>query len=414
MKNRNGSYDGLLAPPRLPAGFRVAGEFCGLKSRRPRGGRRPLDLALIVCDERVPAAGVFTTNQFAAAPVAVCREHLDRSGGLARGIVANSGCANAATGREGARRARAVAAAAAGHLGCRPEEILIASTGMIGRPLEHRKVLAALPRAVNALPDGDLEAAARAIMTTDTHHKIRSARATVSGHEVTITGIAKGSGMIHPKMATMLAFIMTDAAVHPWLLKRVLREAVQESFNAITVDGECSTNDTVLMMASGAAGNRSILQAGPADPFFLALRAVCRALAIDIVTDGEGARRILEIEVTGACSRGAADRIARSIANSSLVKTALAGGDPNWGRILSAAGAAGVPFLPSDVSLRVGKVPVVRGGRGTGCNGAALRRLFNSPRVNVRLDVGGGPGRATLWTCDLTREYVEFNSRYSS
>jgi glutamate N-acetyltransferase/amino-acid N-acetyltransferase len=234
---------------------------------------------------------------------------------------------------------------------------------------------------------------------------------------VTLTGIAKGSGMIHPHMATMLAFIMTDATVHPGLLRRLLREAVDGSFNAITVDGDCSTNDTVLLMASGAAGGWTLLQAGRTAPFVDALRAVCRALAIDIVTDGEGARRILEIEVAGARSRGAADRIARSIANSPLVKTALAGGDPNWGRILAAAGAAGVPLRPADVSLSVGDVPVVRCGRGNGGNESedtSLQRLFSAPRVSIRLEVGRGPGRATLWTCDLTREYVDFNTRYTT
>jgi glutamate N-acetyltransferase/amino-acid N-acetyltransferase len=416
MSSRLTPPNGLLTKPRLPAGFHLSGVASGLKSSRRRGAR-PLDLALIVCDEPVPAAGVFTTNQFAAAPVQVCREHLQRSAGFARAIVANSGCANAATGLEGLRRARAVAAAVADRLGCRPEEVLVSSTGIIGQPLSHKKILAALPGASAALGEEGLEATARAIMTTDTRPKIRSAEARVGGRTVTLTGIAKGSGMIHPHMATMLAFIMTDATVHPGLLRRLLREAVDGSFNAITVDGDCSTNDTVLLMASGAAGGWTLLQAGRTAPFVDALRAVCRALAIDIVTDGEGARRILEIEVAGARSRGAADRIARSIANSPLVKTALAGGDPNWGRILAAAGAAGVPLRPADVSLSVGDVPVVRCGRGNGGNESedtSLQRLFSAPRVSIRLEVGRGPGRATLWTCDLTREYVDFNTRYTS
>jgi glutamate N-acetyltransferase/amino-acid N-acetyltransferase len=273
MSGRFSSPNGLLATPRLPAGFRLSGIACGLKSSKARGGARPLDLALIVCDERVPAAGVFTTNQFAAAPVEVCREHLRRSAGLARAIVANSGCANAATGPEGLRRARAVAAAAAGRLGCRPEEVLVSSTGVIGRPLAHTRILKALPRASASLADGNLDAAARAIMTTDTRPKVRSAEAHVGGRTMTVTGIAKGSGMIHPNMATMLAFIMTDATVHPWLLRRLLKEAVDESFNAITVDGDRSTNDTAMLMASGAAGNRALLQAGPTDSFVGALRA---------------------------------------------------------------------------------------------------------------------------------------------
>ncbi len=269
--------------------------------------------------------------------------------------------------------------------------------------------------AARVLSEQGLEAAARAILTTDTRTKIRSAQAEVGGRMVTVTGFAKGSGMIHPRMATMLAFLMTDAAVHPYLLQRLLRDAVQSSFNAISVDGDCSTNDTVLLLASGAAGNHALLQVSRREqPFVDALRAVCRGLALDIVTDGEGARRILEIEVAGARNDLEADRIARSVANSPLVKTALAGGDPNWGRILSAAGAAGVGFLPSQVSLDVGDVPVVRQGCGTGRNGTVLRRLFQAPRVSVRLGVGVGPGRATLWTCDLTRRYIDINAHYTT
>ena len=397
----------------LPRGFRAAGVACGIKKRG--AGEASLDLALIACETRATAAGVFTTNRFAAPPVALCREHLERSLEQSRAIVVNSGCANAATGRQGMARARAVAAAAARLLGCRPEEILVASTGVIGRPLPHDRIMRALPAAARALSEEGLPAAARAILTTDTRPKIRSTRATIGGRAVTVTGIAKGSGMIHPKMATMLAFLMTDAAVHPYLLQRLLRDAVRESFNAISVDGDCSTNDAVLLLASGAAGNRALLQDGKRErPFIEALRSVCRGLALDIVADGEGARRLLAIEVEGARSDGDADRIARAVGNSPLVKTALAGGDPNWGRILSAAGAAGVAFQPSHVSLSIGDLAVVRQGCGTGRDGAALRRLFLAPRVSVRLAVGRGPGRATLWTCDLTRRYVDINARYTT
>ena len=410
-----GTIPGLLRRPRVPRGFRLAGLACGIKVSRDgrRGG--PLDLAVVVCDRRAQVAGLFATNQFAAAPVEVCREHLERSLGLARAVIVNSGCANAATGPEGSRRARAVAAAAARLIGCRPEEILVSSTGVIGRPLPYRKIVNALPRALRVATQDGLRAAARAIMTTDTRPKIRSAEAVLDGRTVTVTGIAKGSGMIHPRMATMLAYILTDAAVHPYLLRRLLRQAVHDSFNAITVDGDSSTNDTVLLLASGAAGNRALLQGGRrGEPLVRALRAVCRALALDIVTDGEGARRILEIAVAGARSDGDADRIARSVANSPLVKTALAGGDPNWGRILSAAGAAGVALRPSQVSLRVGDLAVVRQGCGTGPGGPALRRLFTAPRVSVHLDVGPGPGRAVIWTCDLTRRYVDINASYTT
>ncbi|MBI1950785.1 MAG: bifunctional glutamate N-acetyltransferase/amino-acid acetyltransferase ArgJ [Acidobacteria bacterium] len=439
-----GSHDAglLLRRPRVPQGFRLAGVACGLKSRGGRG--KPLDLALIVSERRAVTAGVFTTNRFAAAPIVVCRDHLERSLGQARGVVVNSGCANAATGAEGEARARAVAAAAARLLRCRPEEILVASTGVIGRPLAHRRIIGALPAALGALANqgtsrragvaaaagppgtsGDpgaagLAAAARAIMTTDTRPKIRCAEAVIDGRTVTLTGFAKGSGMIHPRMATMLAFILTDANVHPRLLDRFLRDAVRDSFNAISVDGDCSTNDTVLLMANAAAGHRALLQAGRhEEPFVRALRAVCRALALDIVTDGEGARRIMEVEVTGAPSGTDADRVARSIANSPLVKTALAGGDPNWGRILSAAGAAGIDFSPARVSMSIGDVPVVRHGRAVPAGGGArndhgLRRLFTTPRVHVRLDLASGAGRAVLWTCDLTRRYIDINAHYTT
>ncbi len=412
----------LLRRPRVPQGFRVAGGACGLK--KPAGGGKPLDLALIVSERRAVTAGVFTTNRFAAAPIVVCRDHLERSLGQARGVVVNSGCANAATGPEGERRARAVAATAARLLRCRPEEILVASTGVIGRPLAYRRIIGALPAALRR-SSGDagtagLAAAARGIMTTDTRPKIRCAEVVIGGRTVTLTGLAKGSGMIHPRLATMLAFILTDANVHPRLLERLLREAVRDSFNAISVDGDCSTNDTVLLLANAAAGHRVLLQTGlHAEPFARALRAVCRALALDIVTDGEGARRIMEIEVTGAPNGTAADRVARSIANSPLVKTALAGGDPNWGRILSAAGAAGIAFSPARVSMNIGDVPVVRRGRAvqpgsTARNGNGLRRLFTTPRVCVRLDLASGPGRAVLWTCDLTRRYIDINAHYTT
>jgi len=404
----------LLVPrARVPTGFRVAGVACGLKARS-RSGKAPLDLAVIVSDRRAWTAGVFTTNRFAAAPIVVCREHLARSLGQARAVVVNSGCANAATGGEGERRARAVAATAARHIGCRSEEVLVASTGVIGRPLLHRRIQNALPRALRVATDQGLADAARAILTTDTRTKVRCARTTIDGRIVTVTGFAKGSGMIHPRMATMLAFFLTDANVHPHLMRRLLRDAVRDSFNAISVDGDCSTNDTVLLMASAAAGHHALLQAGRRErPFIRALRAVCRALALDIVTDGEGARRIMEVEVSGAVSEIAADRVARSIANSPLVKTALAGGDPNWGRILSAAGAAGVPFVPGRVSLSIGDVPVVRRGQGVE-NGHDLRSLFTAPRVSIRLDLASGPGRAVLWTCDLTRRYIEINAHYTT
>jgi glutamate N-acetyltransferase/amino-acid N-acetyltransferase len=407
----------MTTRPILPGGFRAAGLACGLKKIR-RGAPPAPDLMLLAADRRAAAAGLFTTNRFAAPPVTISRGHLEAGPGLARAVVVNSGCANAATGGEGLRRARAIVAGAARLLRCRPEEILVASTGVIGRPLPHRRILAALPRAVVALSRDGLADAAAAILTTDTRVKIRSCRTRINGHAVRITGFAKGSGMIHPQMATLLAFILTDAAVHPWLLRRLLEEAVRDSFNAISVDGDRSTNDTVLLLASGAAGNPTLIQSGRRERHFVeTLGVVCRALALDIVADGEGARRVLEVEVTGAANRRDADRIARAVANSPLVKTALAGGDPNWGRILSAAGSAGVAFDPAAVSLAIGGVPIVRQGRGTAARRPARSApadLFRRRRVALRLGVGRGPGRATLWTCDLTRRYVDINAHYTT
>src|SRR2546427_3392339 len=319
-----------------PQGFRAAGVSAGIKAN---GG---LDLALLVSETPATAAAVFTINRAQAAPVLVSREHLTRSGGVARAVIVNSGCANACTGDEGLQIANTRAADTARLVGCRVEHVLVASPGVIGVALPLDKIRSGLPAALRALGANQGAAAARAIMTTDPFPKEAAARTTIGGRDASVGGMAKGSGMIEPMMATMLAFITTDAAVPQPLLDCALRDAVHDTFNAITVDGEGSTNDTVMLLANGVSG--ATVDAGQYDAFVRALRGVCLELALGIVRGGEGATKLVTVTVTGAASPEEARRAAKAIANSPLVKTAIHGGDPNWGRLIAVAGRAGVEF----------------------------------------------------------------------
>ena len=319
-----------------PRGFTAAGISAGIKANGNA------DLALLVSDTPARAAAVFTTNKVQAAAVLVSREHLARTGGVARAIVVNSGCANACTGDVGMRDARAMAAGTATLVGCPIEQVLVASTGVIGVALPMDKLRSGMPAAFGALGADQGPAAARAIMTTDISPKEAAATISVGGREASIGGMAKGAGMIEPMMATMLGFVTTDAAVPKALLDRALREAVDQSFNAITVDGDSSTNDCVLLLASGASG--VAVDESSYGAFAAGLTAVCRELALAIVRGGEGASTLVTVNVTGAASSGEARKAAKVIANSLLVKTALHGGDPNWGRLICAAGRAGVAF----------------------------------------------------------------------
>ncbi len=395
----------------LPRGFRFAATACGLKKRGA------LDLAVISCDAPAAAAAVFTTNLVQAAPVVLSRENLRRSRGRVRAIVVNSGNANCCTGHEGMAAARGAAAALAREIGCPPFQVFVCSTGVIGVPLPIERILAALPTlaAQQAPTSRACSEFTRAIMTTDTRPKWTAGSCRIGGKAVRLAGCAKGAGMIHPQMATMLAFILTDAAISPPLLRRALREAVRGTFNAITVDGDTSTNDTVVVLASGASSARP-LRPGSSDyrRFAGALERVCRDLALQIVADGEGAHRVVEIEVRGAPSVRAADRVARTIAHSPLVKTALAGADPNWGRILAAGGRAGVTFDPERTSITLGRVPVFRRGRPLPFDEREAHRRLLGDHVPVFVDLRSGRGRARVWTCDFTADYVHINADYRS
>jgi glutamate N-acetyltransferase/amino-acid N-acetyltransferase len=391
----------------VPLGFRGAGVSAGIKANKG------LDLALVVADQPAAAAAVFTTNLAAAAPVLVSREHLAASGGAARAIVANSGCANACTGQEGILAAREMAAETARHAGCLPEQVLVASTGVIGVALPMDKIRGALPGAFRALGAGDDRggaAAARAIMTTDPFPKESAARFSLGGRDVAIGGMAKGSGMIEPLMATMLGFVTTDAAVPPALLGRALRAAADVTFNAITVDGECSTNDCVMLLASGASG--ATVSEANYDQFLAALTAVCRDLALGIVRGGEGATKLVTVNVTGARTAAEARQCAKAIANSLLVKTAIHGGDPNWGRLVAVAGRAGVAFDLGRAAVTIGSIVLFDHGRPHDENAPKAAQYLLGRDLVVGVDLGAGQASATVWTCDLSAEYVKINAEY--
>jgi glutamate N-acetyltransferase/amino-acid N-acetyltransferase len=387
-----------------PLGFRAAGISAGIKAT---GGS---DLALVVSETPANAAAVFTTNRAQAAPVVVSREHLERSGGVARAVVVNSGCANACTGDEGLFVAREMAAEAARLLGCGAEQVLVASTGVIGVALPIEKIRAGLPVALHALGADQGSAAARAIMTTDPFPKEASARASIGGRDVVVGGMAKGSGMIEPMMATMLALVTTDASVSRPLLDRALRDAVNDTFNAITVDGECSTNDCVFLLANGASGVEIDESTYPA--FAQTLRSVCRELALGIVRGGEGATKLVAVTVKGAADVDEARKAAKAIANSPLVKTAIHGGDPNWGRLIAVAGRAGVAFDLNRASVAIGPTVLFEDGKPHDENAPRAAEYLAGKDIAVTVDLGAGAAASTVWTCDLSAEYVRINADY--
>jgi glutamate N-acetyltransferase / amino-acid N-acetyltransferase len=393
-----------------PRGFRAAGVSCGIKKRGTTPAP-PLDLALLTADGPVSAAAVFTTNLAVAAPVVVSREHLARSSGRIAAIVTNSGCANACTGPTGLRVARDMAAATASAVGCQPDQVLVASTGVIGVALDIEKVRNGIAAATRALGPGGGEAAMHAIMTTDPFPKADAVTVDGPAGSITVGGMAKGSGMIEPKMATMLGYLTTDARVEPAVLARALRRVVDETFNAITVDGECSTNDCVFAMASGASGVTIDRDDDPA--LIEGLTAVAGHLAREIVRGGEGATRLVTVRVTGAASNADAWRAARTIANSPLVKTAIHGGDPNWGRLVAAAGRSGASFVLDHASVAIGDVPLFVDGTPHDDRSERAADVLARPEVAVTVDLGtGGHGTATMWTCDFSAEYVRINADY--
>ncbi len=389
-----------------PKGFKASGVHVGVK-RNPE----LLDLALVVSDTEAAAAAVFTTNLAQAAPVIVSREHLARSGGRARAFVINSGCANACTGDEGLRAAREMASETAGLIGCPVEHVLVSSTGVIGVALPMDSVRRGIPAAVAALGADHGDAAARAIMTTDPFPKEAAARMTAGDCSARIGGMAKGAGMIEPMLATMLGFVTTDAAVPRALLDRALREAVHDTFNAITVDGECSTNDCVMLLANGASDVR-IDQTNYGE-FVGALTGVCRSLALGIVRGGEGATKLVTVVVTGAASADEARKAAKAIANSPLVKTAVHGGDPNWGRLVAVAGRAGVRFELARAAVAIGATVLLRDGRPHDeAAPEAAEYLKTNTDIELTVHLGAGSASSKVWTCDLSAEYVHINADY--
>ena len=388
-----------------PAGFRAAGVACGIKKS---GG---LDLALIVSDTPASSAAVFTTNKAVAAPVIVSKARLEASGGHARAIVINSGCANACTGPEGLDTAEAMADATARAAGADRLEVLVASTGVIGVTLDRATVLAGIAAAAGALARDGGPSAARAIMTTDPFPKEAAIEVATAAGRFRVGGIAKGSGMIEPLMATMIGVVTTDARISPALLQRALVAVSDVTFNAISVDGECSTNDCVFALANGASGVS--IGEGDFDLLVEALRQVCEPLAVGIVRGGEGATKLVTIEVTGGASNDEAKRTARAIANSPLVKTAVHGADPNWGRLVAVMGRAGVAFDLERARVQIGDVELFAGGRPFDERAPRASDHLQGSDVSLRVDLGtGGTGAARMWTCDLSADYVKINAEY--
>jgi glutamate N-acetyltransferase/amino-acid N-acetyltransferase len=385
-------------------GFRASAVAAGIKASGA------LDVTLIVADAPASVAAVFTTNQVQAAPVQVSRAHLRANGGTARAVIVNSGCANACTGPQGLATTQATAAAVAGLVQCPVEQVLVSSTGVIGVHLPADKIIKGASAAFAAL-GRDGHAAARGIMTTDLGPKEFAVQVETPAGTFRVGGIAKGAGMIEPMMATMLAFVTTDAAVEPTLLERAMREVTDRTFNAITVDGECSTNDTFIALASGASGV-SIDEASYAT-LVQGLEAVAQALALAIVRGGEGATKLVAVRVTGADSRADAVRAARTIANSPLVKTAIHGADPNWGRLVSASGRSGARFVLDRACVQVGSIVLFRDGQPYDDQAPAAAEYLKQPEIDVHVDLGaGGSGAAVVWTCDLSAEYVRINGEY--
>ncbi|MDP9340010.1 MAG: bifunctional glutamate N-acetyltransferase/amino-acid acetyltransferase ArgJ [Acidobacteriota bacterium] len=398
-----------LSEASLPHGFRFAATACGLKKTGA------LDLGLLCSDFPASAAAVFTQNLVVAAPVIISKNHLRASKGHMRGVVVNAGNANCATGPAGYAAAERTIVEAARRLGCRPEELFVCSTGVIGVTLPLEKILRALPviarhRRPSARSFAELSLA---ICTTDTRPKTASSSFKMGGKRIHFVGCAKGAGMIHPNMATMLAFVITDASISPGLLQKTLRDVTSRTFNAISIDGDTSTNDTLLVLANGAAGAPSVKAGSAAHKSFTsALEEVCRSLALQIVADGEGAQRVIEIEVRGAKSERGARRIAETIATSPLVKTAFAGGDPNWGRIFAAAGRSGINFDPSLVDIDMAGIAVLRRGKPLDFNERAASNRLLAKHVPIIVNMHAGSAAARYWTCDFTAEYVRINASY--
>jgi glutamate N-acetyltransferase / amino-acid N-acetyltransferase len=391
----------------LPEGFLAAGMHCGLKKKRK-------DLSLIYSTRPCETAALFTRNKVKAAPVVLDQEIL-RKNGRTRAVIVNSGNANCMTGSRGMADAVRMGKAAAKELKVRSDEVLVSSTGVIGRPMRMQPLLKGLPRLVRELSPDGLADAADGIMTTDQFRKIASRKFISGGAEITITGIAKGAGMIHPDMATMLCYIMTDAAISSGALKKALRDAAGVSFNAITVDGDMSTNDTAMIMANGAAGNRTLSGAGKDYAIFLEnLKAVSGELSRLIVADGEGASKVIEVTVRGARTSSDARKAAKAIAGSLLVKCAVLGADPNWGRIASSLGASGAAVDQEKLEVIMDGVTFFKNGVEAKMSGTRMRSVFKGTDVNITADLHLGRSAASVLTCDISNKYIRLNSYYTT
>ena len=389
----------------FPKGFKAAGVKAGIK----KSGN--LDLALIYTEKEAAVAGVFTKNAVAAAPVIVSREVV--KGGKAHAIVANAGCANACTGETGLANARKMAALAAAEVGCAQDEVLVGSTGIIGVNLPMDKLEAGIKAAAAELSEDGSKNAGNAIITTDTYSKACSCEVEIGGQAVRFGAIAKGSGMIQPNMATMLCYITTDANISSQLMQKALSEIVEVSFNMISVDGDMSTNDTVLVLANGASGAAEITDGSPEyEKFYATLKEICQELSKRIAADGEGATKFLTINVSGTKTFEDAKTVAMSIAKSPLVKTAFFGEDPNWGRVICAVGYAGIPMVPEKTVIKFGGVPVYANGLGAEFNEDDIHKVMAEHDIVIDVEMGMGDAKATVWSCDFSYEYVKINGEY--
>ena len=389
----------------FPKGFKAAGVKAGIK----KSGN--LDLALIYTEKEAAVAGVFTKNAVAAAPVIVSREVV--KGGKAHAIVANAGCANACTGETGLANARKMAALAAAEVGCASDEVLVGSTGIIGVNLPMDKLEAGIKAAAAELSEDGSKNAGNAIITTDTYSKACSCEVEIGGQAVRFGAIAKGSGMIQPNMATMLCYITTDANISSQLMQKALSEIVEVSFNMISVDGDMSTNDTVLVLANGASGAAEITDGSPEyEKFYATLKEICQELSKRIAADGEGATNFLTINVSGTKTFEDAKTVAMSIAKSPLVKTAFFGEDPNWGRVICAVGYAGIPMVPEKTVIKFGGVPVYANGLGAEFNEDDIHKVMAEHDIVIDVEMGMGDAQATVWSCDFSYEYVKINGEY--
>ena len=392
---------------RAPLGFLFSACAAGLK---PSG--KP-DLALALIPEGASAAAMFTRNQIVAAPVLVGRENLRRSQGVLRALIVNAGNANCATGKQGLKAAGSVCAGLARLLDVRDYQVFPSSTGIIGVQLPVEKIHAALPGLITAAAGGEiaLDEFASSILTTDTHKKVASQTVTFNGVDVTLTGVAKGAGMIHPNMATMLVYLFTDLSASPRELQQCLKAAVDHSFNNISIDGDTSTNDTVLLLASGKSG---VNLKSVRDEFQAVLTKVCRSLAAQIVSDGEGVQHVVRLVIEEARTRKEARQIAQAISTSALVKTAWAGADPNWGRILAAIGYSGISVKPERINIYLGEQQVCRHGVACPFDQEQAHRYMSEPVYDIRVVLGAGNAHLEFLTCDLTAEYVRVNAEYST